>query len=175
LILANFTSGFGRIFSGFIADLIGPVNTLFVSFFLGGLFQVAMWPWSVHLGSIIAFALMEGFTGGWFMAVFPVAAAQLFGQQGLAAIVGFATLSTSPGQLAGASIAGVVLEKTGSYRAVAWYGGSMMLAGAAALSYGEKHARRLLVLRSRDCSTIADSCVGSSARLHGERRIFAKF
>lgn len=156
-------------FSGLVADKIGPVNTLFLSFFLGGFFQVAMWPWAVHFGSIIAFALLGGFTGGWFMAVFPVAAAQLFGQQGLAAIVGFATLSTSLGQLAGASIAGVVLEKSGSYQAVAYYGGAMMLTGAGALLYGK------LCASSQDVTSETDISSAIAARFHGERRILAEF
>lgn len=35
LIVSNFTLGIGRVFSGFLADLFGPVNCLFFSFFAG--------------------------------------------------------------------------------------------------------------------------------------------
>jgi len=35
LIVSNFTLGIGRVFSGFLADALGPVNCLFFSFFAG--------------------------------------------------------------------------------------------------------------------------------------------
>lgn len=65
--------GFGRIFAGILADRVGPVNTLFLSFFLGGLLQLVFWPFAQHYGSIIAFGALEGFTGSWFMVSRPLA------------------------------------------------------------------------------------------------------
>lgn len=55
---------------------------------------------------------------------------QLFGFRGLASIVGYVVTSQSPGQLAGASISGVVLNSTGSYANVAYYAGTLMLVGS---------------------------------------------
>jgi hypothetical protein len=153
------------------------VNTLFLSFFLGGLLQLVYWPFAENYGSIIGFAALEGLTGSWFMvrcsrfrfsapsplltfasffviavtsiavtllfnqpsqSLIPVAAAQLFGLEGLATIVGFSVLVNSPGQMLGATLSGFVLSGSGgSYTAVACYSGGMMCGGSLLILYGE--------------------------------------
>lgn len=99
LTVMSFSSGFGRVFAGFLADLIGPVNTLFLSFFLGGLFQIVIWSFATSLGSILVFGILNGFAGSWFLSLIPPVVAQLFGTEGLATSVGFVVLSNSPGKL----------------------------------------------------------------------------
>lgn len=173
-----------QILAGFLADRLGPVNTLFLSFFLGGLFQLVYWPFAENYGSIIGFAALKGLTGSWFMvrcsrfhcsapepvadlaslfvtvittttitssqtflylsflrpqqSLIPVAAAQLFGLEGLATIVGFSVLVNSPGQMLGATLSGFVLSGSGgSYTAVACYSGGMMCGGSLLILYGE--------------------------------------
>ncbi|ORY56451.1 major facilitator superfamily domain-containing protein [Leucosporidium creatinivorum] len=146
LIISNFTSGMGRILAGFLADRLGPINTLFLSFFLGGLLQLVFWPYATTFGSIAAFGALEGLTGSWFMSLIPVAAAQLFGLEGLATIVGFTVLANSPGQMLGATISGLVLETGGgsNYAGVAYYAGSAMCAGAAILLWARfKNEKRI--------------------------------
>ncbi|GAA5843815.1 hypothetical protein JCM5353_002513 [Sporobolomyces roseus] len=130
LIVSNFTLGIGRVFSGFIADAFGPINSLFFSFFAGGILQLAFWSNATTYGSIIAFGALYQLLGGWFFALLPYAAAQLFGTRGLATITGYIIAGQSPGQFAGASLSGVVLDGTGSYQKVAYYSGSLMLAGS---------------------------------------------
>lgn len=155
-----------QILAGFLADRLGPVNTLFLSFFLGGLLQLVFWPYANTFGSITAFAALEGLTGSWFMvrytlnadgrdtdldspfgsqSLIPVAAAQLFGLEGLATIVGFTVLANSPGQMLGATISGFVLQtgRGSNYAGVAYYAGSAMCGGAVILLWGEHHAFRL--------------------------------
>ncbi|KAK4058890.1 hypothetical protein OIO90_000336 [Microbotryomycetes sp. JL221] len=145
LIIANFVGGVGRIASGIFADKFGPVNALFTTFFLGGLLQCVFWPFTNSYGSIIAYAVFQGAFGNWYMSLIPVVAAKLFGVQGLATIVGFTVLVNSPGQLAGASISGVVLARSGgSYQAVAWYAGGVMIAGSFVLLYGKSHIKPAL-------------------------------
>ncbi|GAA6063150.1 hypothetical protein JCM10212_006308 [Sporobolomyces blumeae] len=130
LIVSNFTLGIGRVFSGLLADLFGPVNCLFFSFCAGGILQLAFWSNARRYGSIIAFGALYQLLGGWFFALLPYASAQLFGTRGLATITGFIIAGQSPGQFAGASLSGVVLDGAGSYRAVAYYAGSLMLFGS---------------------------------------------
>jgi len=55
---------------------------------------------------------------------------QLFGLRGLATVTGWIVASQSPGQLAGASVSGVVLSSSGEYSHVAYYAGAIMLGGA---------------------------------------------
>ncbi|GAA6026910.1 hypothetical protein JCM8097_005955 [Rhodosporidiobolus ruineniae] len=149
LIVGSIISGFGRIFSGFVADTIGPVNTLFCSFFLGGLFQLTIWPHMTSFGSIMTFACLYGFVGSWFISMLPPTSAQLFGTKGLATIVGFGVLCNSPGQFIGGPIGGYVLSAAGgNYAMVGYYSGSVMLAGA------------LILL---------------PARFMGERRVWARY
>ncbi|GAA5864588.1 hypothetical protein JCM1840_002160 [Sporobolomyces johnsonii] len=131
LLVSNFTLGIGRLFCGLLADYFGPVNCLFFSFFTGGILQLAFWSNATTYGAIIAFGALYQLFGGWFFALMPYAAAQLFGLEGLATITGYIVTGQSPGQLAGASIAGVVLDSTGqNYKAVAYYAGAAMVTGA---------------------------------------------
>lgn len=138
LILQNVAIGVGRIGAGFIADVIGPTNAMFCSFFAGGILCLGFWSQigEDQFGLLIAFAVLYGLLGSWFFLLMAPAAAQLFGLRGLATIVGYVVTSQSPGQLAGASVAGVVHDATGDYSAVAYYAGSVMLCGALCLIPG---------------------------------------
>ncbi|GAA5895122.1 uncharacterized protein JCM6883_002326 [Sporobolomyces salmoneus] len=130
LIVSNFMLGIGRVFSGLVADFFGPVNSLFFSFFAGGILQLAFWSQATTYGSIIAFGALYQLLGGWFFALLPYAAAQLFGTRGLATITGYIIASQAIPQFIGASLSGLVLDGTGSYQSVAYYSGAMMLAGS---------------------------------------------
>ncbi|GAA5924494.1 uncharacterized protein JCM15063_005658 [Sporobolomyces koalae] len=130
LIVSNFTLGIGRVFSGYLADMFGPVNCLFFSFFAGGILQLAFWSQATTYGAIIAFGALYSLAGGWFFSLIPYAAAQLFGTRGLATITGYIILAQAPAQFSGASLSGVVLDGTGSYKSVAYYSGALMLAGS---------------------------------------------
>ncbi|KDE05180.1 hypothetical protein MVLG_04422 [Microbotryum lychnidis-dioicae p1A1 Lamole] len=136
LIVANAASGIGRICAGLVADRAGPVNMLFASWFFGGLLQVLFWPRATSFDAIIAFSALYGFTGAWFVSLLPMAAAQLFGMEGLSTIVGFIILVNAPGQLGGGPIGGLVLTAAGGdYKPVAYFGGGTMMLGSILLLY----------------------------------------
>jgi MFS family permease len=127
----DFAAGFGRIAAGFIADRIGAVNCLFMSFFIGGLSQMVMWPFVKTFGSITGFAIISGFFGSWFMSLLAVACSRLFGGHGLATMTGFMILANSPGQLLGSTVATSVLQASGQrWWAVCITSGGLMLLGA---------------------------------------------
>lgn len=131
LIVMNICGGLGRLFAGMIADRLGPVNTFFISFFLGGFAQMVIWTFADSFGSIMAFSIIYGAVGGWFMALLAMVCAQLFGVKGLATITGFSVLCSAPGQLAGSSISGAVLDASGhQWYTVALYSGSVMIVGS---------------------------------------------
>lgn len=72
LVIMNFAGGLGRITAGFLADRLGPVNCLFLSFFLGGLFQLVIWTFATSFGSIFVFSALYGFVGASFLSLLPV-------------------------------------------------------------------------------------------------------
>ena len=91
--------------------------------------------------------------------------------QGLATIVGFTVLVNSPGQLAGATLSGLVLESSGgNYQAVAWYAGGVMIFGAVVLLYGE-----LLHENHKPNTHSYEAYTNVTARFAHERKILAKY
>ncbi|TNY19222.1 major facilitator superfamily domain-containing protein [Rhodotorula diobovata] len=131
LIVQNFAIGVGRICAGSISDFVGPCNAMFFSFAAGGILQLGMWSQIDSYGSTVAFGVLYGLFGSWFFLLMPAVAANLFGLRGLATITGWVVASQAPGQLAGASVSGVVLSSSGRYSCVAYYAGACMLGGAA--------------------------------------------
>ncbi|KAJ7630847.1 major facilitator superfamily domain-containing protein [Roridomyces roridus] len=135
LVVMNVSGGIGRILAGRLADRFGPINMLFATFFLGGLSQLILWTFAANsYGSILAFGIIYGLVGSWFISLLPVVCAELFGTDDLATITGFMVLANSPGQLSGASIAGAVYAASG-WHAVSIYGGVCMLVGSFCVLY----------------------------------------
>lgn len=44
-----------------MADRIGPINVLLLSFLMGAIAQMAVWPFCQTFGGIIAFSVINGF------------------------------------------------------------------------------------------------------------------
>ncbi|KAK0447184.1 major facilitator superfamily domain-containing protein [Armillaria borealis] len=136
LVVMNFSAGIGRILAGRLADYFGPINIFFSSFFFGGLFQLLVWTFAKTYASIIVFSILNGLVGCWFLSLLPVVCAELFGIQGLSTITGFMVLMNSPGQMAGAPIAGAILSASGgNWVAVTIYSGGITVLGALCVLY----------------------------------------
>ncbi|KAK0224157.1 major facilitator superfamily domain-containing protein [Armillaria fumosa] len=136
LVVMNFSAGIGRILAGRLADYFGPINVFFSSFFFGGLFQMLVWTFAKTYASIIVFSILNGLVGCWFLSLLPVVCAELFGIQGLSTITGFMVLANSPGQMAGAPIAGAILSASGgNWVAVTMYSGGITVLGALCVLY----------------------------------------
>ncbi|KAK0452071.1 major facilitator superfamily domain-containing protein [Desarmillaria tabescens] len=136
LVLMNFSAGFGRILAGKLADYLGPMNVFFSSFFFGGLFQILIWTFAKTYAAIIVFSILSGLVGCWFISLLPVVCAELFGVEGLSTITGLMILANSPGQLAGAPIAGAIFSASGgSWVAVTMYSGGAMVLGSLCILY----------------------------------------
>ncbi|KAK0447195.1 major facilitator superfamily domain-containing protein [Armillaria borealis] len=136
LVVMSLCAGIGRISAGSLADCLGPINVFFLSFFLGGLFQILVWTFSKTYASIMVFAALYGLVGCWFISLLPVVCAELFGVEGLSTITGFMILMNAPGQLAGSSISGAILNRSGGqWWAVTLYSGGIMILGACCILY----------------------------------------
>ncbi|KAL1698563.1 major facilitator superfamily domain-containing protein [Schizophyllum commune] len=138
--------GIGRIISGFVADGLGPMNSLFMSFFLGGLSQILLWTFAKTYAVTLAFAVVYGLLGGWYVSLTPVVCAQLFGVEGLGTITGWMVLMTAPGQFAGGSVGGAILKAAeNDWRSLSLYAGAMMILGSLFVLYARvKMDKRLI-------------------------------
>ena len=89
----NIASAAGRIGMGIGADLLGPVNSMFLSLTVAGLSTIAFWPFADSFGLLILFAILNGMGSGGFFSLMPVVTGAVFGDGQLAIIMSM--LSTS--------------------------------------------------------------------------------
>ncbi|KAI0327335.1 MFS general substrate transporter [Cubamyces sp. BRFM 1775] len=134
--MLNFSAAAGRTLIGFLADRIGPVNSLWAMIMLSGLTQLLVWTFVSNYAGIMAFAIMYGFVCGCFLSLSPAVAAQLWGSGRLAGLSGLMLLFNLPGNSAGAPLGGAILTGTGNnWTAVSCYSGGLQILGATVLLY----------------------------------------
>lgn len=75
----NFASAFGRIGCGFLSDVVGPLNTLFMSFMLTALSMLALWPESTKVAPLAVFVVINGAANGGFFSTMPTVVGNVFG------------------------------------------------------------------------------------------------
>lgn len=75
----SFSSAVGRIVSGHLCDILGPLNTLGVFFLGNSLTMLALWPASTTLASLAVFSVLNGLTNGGFFASMPTVVGNVFG------------------------------------------------------------------------------------------------
>ncbi|KAJ1669500.1 hypothetical protein GGH95_004244 [Coemansia sp. RSA 1836] len=136
----------GRMLVGLLADVIGPLNALFISLAVSNFAILAIWLPFKSLGAFIAAALIFGFASGSVVSLVPVVTANLFGVKRLASILGLLFFSYTLGTLVCSPVGGALLDKYGhgtNYTPLIIYDGSFF--SAATLLLG---ALRLAVSRS---------------------------
>ncbi|RKP14591.1 major facilitator superfamily domain-containing protein [Piptocephalis cylindrospora] len=102
----------GRIVTGWAADRVGRLNTLFLCTFVAGLSCMVIWPFAKSLGVLIVFVLFYGFTGGGFISLFPVVAKLFIPVKDLSNAMGILFFSQAFGNLFGPAILGALLDQT---------------------------------------------------------------
>ncbi|KAK0216880.1 major facilitator superfamily domain-containing protein [Armillaria fumosa] len=130
-------SAAGRVLVGIVGDRLGHLPVLSLCQCMGGIAQMAIWPFAGSLPSLMAFSSIYGFFTGGYVSLYPVVAADLYGVEGLASITGIMFSSFVPGTLLGPPISGAILDShtnplTGkiNFLPVQLFGGSWLLGSA---------------------------------------------
>jgi MFS family permease len=121
----------------------------------------------------MAFSLLYGSVGGWFLSLLPVVAAQLFGPHNLATIVGFATLCNAPGQFAAGSIGGALKERF-DWQALILFSGCAMSGGSTLILYGTSALRLVLRREARILTSSSTFICRLVARFKANKKLWAK-
>ena len=119
---------FGRLGLGPIADRAGTIAAYKASTLLLAL-GFGLWFVPHSYVALVLFAIVMGAAYGGMVAMSPSVVAELFGLQGLGAMLGALSTSSSLSALAGPLLAGWVIDRTGSFLCAAALGGASALMG----------------------------------------------
>lgn len=114
LSMIGISSALGRITTGFLADRIGKLFMLQICYLGGGLATLS-WLISYSFVSILLMGICFGFFIGGVISLMPSVAAELYGIQKLASILGVLYSGTAVGNLLSAPIGGFLLQGYHSY------------------------------------------------------------
>jgi MFS family permease len=118
----------GRLALGAIADRTGIISIYKASMLLVGL-SYALWMLSNSYAVLVLFAITMGAAYGGMIALSPAVVAELFGVQGLGAMLGALYTGSSISALTGPPLAGFVIDHTGNYLWAAILGGGSGIVG----------------------------------------------
>lgn len=105
----------GRLGLGLLADRLGSVRT-FRACFLVMACSYVLWLTTTSYAVLVVFAIVFGVAYGGFIALSPAVMAELFGTAGMGRVVGVLYTSAGFGALVGPPIAGLIIDRTGTYR-----------------------------------------------------------
>ncbi len=106
----------GRVAMGGLAERVGAIRAYQLAASIMGL-SFGVWLAFPAYPGLVVFALALGVGYGGWVALSPSVVAELFGTQGMGGTVGFLYTSAGVGALAGPPLAGLVLDRSGSYEA----------------------------------------------------------
>ena len=95
----NLSSAVGRLISGLLCDVIGPLNSLFLTLIISALSMLVLWPASTSLGPLIAFVIINGAANGGFFATMPTVAGTVFGSVRVSVAMGMIVSGWAGGYL----------------------------------------------------------------------------
>ncbi|KAI8145277.1 major facilitator superfamily domain-containing protein [Fennellomyces sp. T-0311] len=121
-----------RICTGFMGDHLGRFNSLFLCTFLAGVMCLAVWVNAANEATIWVFAVLYGFFGGGYIALFPTVQPQVVGLENIAPAVGLLYFTNLFGYMFGTPIASAIINKFDppDYRYGAVWAGIMVVVGA---------------------------------------------
>jgi MFS family permease len=118
----------GRMALGVVADRTGIMWLYKLCTLALGL-SYAVWILTSGYGWLVVFALTMGAAYGGLVALSPAVVAELFGVQGLGAVLGTLYTGSAISALVGPPLAGLVIDRSGSYLWAAAFAGSACIAG----------------------------------------------
>lgn len=135
LAILNAGSFFGRFFAGWVADMIGRMNTLILSIFLCVISCFALWlPAGDSSAMIIVFAVIFGFVSGSNLSLSPVCVGQMCKTENYGAYFSTCWMVVAFGTLTGLPIAGQILTSNeGKYWTLILFAGLSYVAAMAFL------------------------------------------
>ncbi|KAI8904361.1 major facilitator superfamily domain-containing protein [Gorgonomyces haynaldii] len=108
--ILNGASAVGRVVLGVLADKFGHATMLTTCLYLSSLSVFVIWPFSTSFGVLLVFALAYGFSAGGFISLFPTTSVAMFGTKNVASMIGLLYSGAAIGNLAGAPIAGILID-----------------------------------------------------------------
>lgn len=118
-----------RIFTGFMGDKLGRFNSLFICTMLCGLTCLVIWIPAKSEAGVWVFAVLYGFFGGGYVALFPTVQPQVVGLENISPAVGLLYATNFFGYLFGTPIASKIIDTTSNYTYAAAWAGSTVMAG----------------------------------------------
>lgn len=95
----QFSSLFGRLAGGTIADRVGALNALIVGLFLNAVSMLAIWPVSTSIGPLAVFVILNGLANGAFFSTMPTVVSNVFGSARVAVAMGMVVTGWTAGYL----------------------------------------------------------------------------
>ena len=105
----------GRLGLGLLADRLGSIRMYRLCFFVMAASYV-LWISTTRYAVLLVFAVIFGIAYGGFIALSPAVMAELFGTAGMGRVVGVLYTSAGFGALIGPPVAGLIIDRTDSYR-----------------------------------------------------------
>ena len=105
----------GRLAIGLVADRIGHLRAYRGCFLLMAA-SFAIWLGAERYPLLVVFAVVLGVGYGGFIALSPAVIAGLFGTEGLGGLIGLSYTGAGFGGLVGPPLAGLIIDRSGSYR-----------------------------------------------------------
>ena len=132
VVILSMFNAVGRIAGGYLSDLLGRTNALFIVFIIQAV-NMFMFVWYQGIPSLMAGSALAGLAYGAIFALFPAATADYFGLRNLGVNYGIVFTGFGVAGIAGPLIGGLVVDFTGSYT-ISYIISSVMLIAAAILA-----------------------------------------
>ncbi|KAF8941460.1 major facilitator superfamily domain-containing protein [Dissophora ornata] len=139
-LIAGLSSGascLGRIALGYAADRLPKTVVVSCCAWMTAGSILVVWTLSKSFGVYLLFALIYGFFAGGYVSLVPLVLSETFGAHQLSTVIGFMYAASGVGMLAGAPVAGMILDATKpniSYLPVIMTAGGTLLLGAICVS-----------------------------------------
>ncbi|KAG8992291.1 hypothetical protein FRB94_011223 [Tulasnella sp. JGI-2019a] len=137
----NFSSGFGRILVGFLADRVGLSNAFFASLTVAVIAQLVLWNLAEGYTMIMVFSVVVGASSGNFLSLLAPMIAEIYGTQKLATLSGLLSFFNLPGSFSGAPLATAILSASGSWHAAISFSGGAQIISAGCFLYARLKRR----------------------------------
>ncbi|KAJ2399013.1 hypothetical protein GGI23_002906 [Coemansia sp. RSA 2559] len=127
--IMNGASIVGRVAIGLLGDKIGALNTLTIATLASCISVLVLWLPFKEFGTLIAAAVVFGFSSGAIVSLIPVVTANTFGVRRLPSIMGFIMIGYAFGVLVSSPPGGAILDKYGhgtKFTGLIIYGGAFL-------------------------------------------------